>query len=624
MGRVKPLIRPQLKKIIIGKEAPQKAEYLYISKDFNKKAMKQVLEDGGEQFQEITSLTEMEQEPRFIVITADKLEEGFLAVSLLAGIFNERKEREIWDPDESEEPDVEFGWEESCNRIPIIPYSEASSYYNRNNNVFSPFNNAFTVSQQANDEFVPYWADQKIMPVCIKADYSDLTYMDSVEETLSGFDTNNQVYLLLNDDRGEFGLYENLGEDSINGLILRFTAEEITIPKKRSVSKYYENVWRKMVRQEGYKLERSFHVQELLQDVEKMNDAFSYNLLDQILKYAVRNKKQNILRKEDFFFMERFCGKRKSKGKQDEQRPALQCLREDLIGLEQVKEQVLETVQIMKFNQIRKKMGIDAGEYHNVHVMLGAPGTAKTTVAKLMGKIMEEEQLLPGCQFACVNGAELKGMYVGHSAPKTKALFENNDIIVIDEAYSLAGSDEEPDSFSREAIAQLVIELEEHATDKLVIFAGYGGVNVNDKNNKMKRFIDSNPGIKSRINSTFYFPSYSPKEMTEIFRKHVQMNGYELPQGWQPTVEKYFAERVCDENFGNGREARGLFEKVTVQMAKRVMKIEAGKAGEAVEEKAVRQCHLKDIEHAVERAREENRQLLGTVNARRSIGFVQN
>ena len=125
--------------------------------------------------------------------------------------------------------------------------------------------------------------------------------------------------------------------------------------------------------------------------------------------------------------------------------------------------------------RLRKEMGMKKSSYHNVHMMLGAPGTAKTTVAKLMGKIMEEEKLLPGSQFTCVNGAELKGMYVGHSAPKTKALFEENDIIVIDEAYSLTGDRSEPDSFSREAIAQLVIELEEHAEDKLVIFAGYGG-----------------------------------------------------------------------------------------------------------------------------------------------------
>ena len=128
-------------------------------------------------------------------------------------------------------------------------------------------------------------------------------------------------------------------------------------------------------------------------------------------------------------------------------------------------------------------------------------------------------------------------MYVGHSAPKTKALFEENDIIVIDEAYSLTGDRSEPDSFSREAIAQLVIELEEHAEDKLVIFAGYGGTDVDEKNNKMKEFIDANPGIKSRINSTFYFPSYTAPEMAEIFKKHAEISGYELPENWKGSAK---------------------------------------------------------------------------------------
>ena len=87
----------------------------------------------------------------------------------------------------------------------------------------------------------------------------------------------------------------------------------------------------------------------------------------------------------------------------------------------------------------------------------------------------------------------------------------------------------------------------------------------------MKEFIDANPGIKSRINSTFYFPSYIAPEMAKIFKKHVEMSGYELPEGWKEPVTAYFADRLNDENFGNGREARALFEKVSVQMAKRIM-----------------------------------------------------
>jgi SpoVK/Ycf46/Vps4 family AAA+-type ATPase len=453
-----------------------------------------------------------------------------------------------------------------------------------------------------------------------------MNYLERAVTALSSFETNCQVYLLLTkrqDSQWDFlDSFSGDSNQSINGLVLRFTAEEVSVPETRSASRYYGNVWRQMVREAGYKLERGFQVQNLLQEVEKMDQEFSYSLLDQILKYAVRDKENGILRNKDFDFMERFAGKRAANTEQS--RPAIQCLKEDLIGLEQVKEQVEETVQVMQFNQIRQKLGIETKGYHNVHLMLGAPGTAKTTVAQIMGRIMAEENLLPGSRFICVNGAELKGMYVGHSAPRTKALFEENDIIVIDEAYSLAGDGSEPDSFSREAIAQLVIELEEHAADKLVIFAGYGGTDVKEKNNKMKAFIDSNPGIKSRINSTFYFASYSPEEMAEIFKKHAGMNGYELPDGWKKVVENYFAERVQDDNFGNGREARSLFEKVSVQMAKRVMRI-YGASGEkearAIEKDDVRRCRLEDIRLAVERSREENTQIAGKEGVRRKIGF---
>ena len=266
-------------------------------------------------------------------------------------------------------------------------------------------------------------------------------------------------------------------------------------------------------------------------------------------------------------------------------------------------------------------MGIASPGYHNVHIMLGPPGTAKTTVAGLMGEIMMEEGVIPGSRFACVNGAELKGMYVGHSAPKTKALFDENDIIVIDEAYSLSDRKGEPDSFSSEAIAQLVIEIEEHAADKLVILAGYGGTEVEDKNNRMRDFIDSNPGIKSRINSTFCFKSYSAPEMVRIFEKHAALGGYVLETGFEPLVEQYFKKRVCDSNFGNGREARSLFEKVTVQTAGRVMKLFEEKADYIVQKEDVSCCTLEDVRRAIERAEKEHVEMAGKTTALGKIGF---
>ena len=154
-----------------------------------------------------------------------------------------------------------------------------------------------------------------------------------------------------------------------------------------------------------------------------------------------------------------------------------------------------------------------------------------------------------------------------------------------------------------------------------MIFAGYGGTDIDEKNNKMKEFIDANPGIKSRINSTFYFPSYTAPEMAEIFKKHAEISGYELPENWKEPVTAYFADRVNDENFGNGREARALFEKVSVQMAKRLMGSENGEQKNTLSEKAIKQCRISDIEGAIRRAREENKQISGRVKVHNRIGF---
>ena len=137
----------------------------------------------------------------------------------------------------------------------------------------------------------------------------------------------------------------------------------------------------------------------------------------------------------------------------------------------------------------------------------------------------------------------------------------------------------------------------------------------------MKEFIDANPGIKSRINSTFYFPSYTAPEMAKIFKKHVEMSGYELPEDWKEPVTAYFADRVNDENFGNGREARALFEKVSVQMAKRLMGSENGEQKNTLSEKAIKQYRISDIEGAIRRAREENKQISGRVKVHNRIGF---
>jgi SpoVK/Ycf46/Vps4 family AAA+-type ATPase len=219
-------------------------------------------------------------------------------------------------------------------------------------------------------------------------------------------------------------------------------------------------------------------------------------------------------------------------------------------------------------------MGIPVEDYHSVYMLVGPPGTAKTTIAKLMGTMMKEERLLPNDRFISINGAELKGKYVGHSAPRTKAIFDEYDIIFIDEAYSITSSQfGEMDSFGQEAMAQLMIELEKHSQDKLVIFAGYGGPDVLEKDNKMKAFVNANPGLRSRISATISFSAYSPEDMLAIVHRQAGNMGLQLEEKADPCILEYFRERTQDSNFGNGREGRSFLENCMVSVAGRIMKL---------------------------------------------------
>ena len=331
------------------------------------------------QFKEIQKFVKDHQEPQYILVHASKLEEGYLAISLLAGIYNEIHSRGEWE--EGAEPDIQ--WSDSWQCLPIIPFKEADDYYNWQENDFSSFGNSFLASQKTNDTFVPYWAENEDKPVCISMENISFFRCDPIIDTLNSFRSNEQVYVLILHEENDFDSFNSFGgfggfdtfesneDKNLNQIILSLTAEELEIPKTSSVSLYYENIWKQMVTNSGCKLERKFPVHDFLLDIEKMNKEFSYDFLDKILKYALRNKEHGILRKKDFQFMERFAGKRGPAEQKTETRSAIRCLREDLIGMDQVKEQVMETVQVMKFNRLRKEMGIiPPGDLRNCLVAL--------------------------------------------------------------------------------------------------------------------------------------------------------------------------------------------------------------------------------------------------------------
>ena len=160
-----------------------------------------------------------------------------------------------------------------------------------------------------------------------------------------------------------------------------------------------------------------------------------------------------------------------------------------------------------------------------------------------------------------------------------------------------------------------MIELEEHATDKLVLFCGYGGTGVSEKDNKMKEFLDGNPGLKSRINTTIFFDSYSPQEMVQIVRCQAKLQKYTVEAEADAVIQEYFAERVKAEDFGNGREARSLLENAVISAAARIMELPEKKRTK----KMLQELTAEDMQNAVVRLRGGN--MLQRGRERKLCGF---
>lgn len=249
-------------------------------------------------------------------------------------------------------------------------------------------------------------------------------------------------------------------------------------------------------------------------------------------------------------------------------------LNQEFYGLEEQKQKVLQAVKLLKLRRVRQKFGLRPISFAPIFLFYGPPGTGKTRLAEIMGEIFCEEGLLPGNRMIAGSAVTLcKGQFVGHSAPQTRELFENYDVIFLDEIYSVAANDGSGiDAFSQEILAELCVQLENVAKNcnKLVILAGYGG-GVLEEHNFVRSWLKSNPGIASRITFFVEFYPYSPeKEMPMIFRTLAKNSDIELEEGWEEIVVKFFKERAKSDDYGNGREARRLLDNCLLMQAQRL------------------------------------------------------
>lgn len=239
-----------------------------------------------------------------------------------------------------------------------------------------------------------------------------------------------------------------------------------------------------------------------------------------------------------------------------------------LIGLEGVKKQIRKTIQFIEFNKEVSQYGVNAQDIKlaaSHTVLSGNPGTGKTTVARLLGKLYAAMGLLPSGHVVAVNREKLVAQYIGQTAPKTKEWIEqaSGGILFIDEAYEL--SNKGGKDFGPEAIAVILEEMENRRGEFIVVIAGYS--------EEIKQFLETNPGLKSRFNQEFSLEDYSPEEMRQIAVKLYQEKERTItPDGLNLLFQEFTKQwRKRDRFFANARSVRNLVELSLQQQAERCM-----------------------------------------------------
>ncbi|MEV4400135.1 right-handed parallel beta-helix repeat-containing protein [Nonomuraea sp. NPDC049607] len=235
---------------------------------------------------------------------------------------------------------------------------------------------------------------------------------------------------------------------------------------------------------------------------------------------------------------------------------------EALIGLEQAKAQVRRLADRLRLDMRRRQAGRPVRSAQQHLVFVGPPGTGKTTVAQLWGRIAAELGALKSGHLVEAKRADLVGEHIGETAPRTRKTFERalGGVLFIDEAYTLVPEDSGRD-FGGEAIGELLTLMEAHRDEVIMIVAGYPA--------EMERFLDSNPGLRDRFSRTISFPHYSPAELVEITAKLARDEGYELSQETLPLLASHFQQQLVGPTFSNGRAARNLLEKMADNLAAR-------------------------------------------------------
>ncbi|MEU6611113.1 right-handed parallel beta-helix repeat-containing protein [Streptomyces shenzhenensis] len=237
-----------------------------------------------------------------------------------------------------------------------------------------------------------------------------------------------------------------------------------------------------------------------------------------------------------------------------------------LVGLEGVKHDVVTLTRLMQMVKARQDAGLAPPPLSRHLVFAGNPGTGKTTVARLYGGFLAALGLLSRGHLVEADRGDLVGEYVGHTAPRTTAVFRRalGGVLFIDEAYSLVPQGQFTD-FGSEAVSTLVKLMEDHRDEVVVIVAGYP--------NEMNRLLESNAGLASRFTRTLHFDDYSASELVRIVEHQADSHQYTFAPQTAAALHDYFETLPRGEQFGNGRSARQVFQRMTERHAQRVAEL---------------------------------------------------
>jgi stage V sporulation protein K len=241
---------------------------------------------------------------------------------------------------------------------------------------------------------------------------------------------------------------------------------------------------------------------------------------------------------------------------------------DQLIGLEEVKKDVSELINLLEIQKKRSSQGLKNIEITLHTVFLGPPGTGKTSVARLLSRIFKHLGFLSRGQMCETDREGMIAGFVGQTASKVDKLVEGSigGVLFIDEAYALTqnaiGND-----YGAEAVNILLKRMEDHREDFAVVVAGY--------TEPMKNFIESNPGLRSRFNRFFHFKHFSPEELFLIFENFCKSSDFIINEDAKEKLIDTFNILYSkkDENFGNARVVRNLFEKCVQNQANRIVKL---------------------------------------------------